>query len=62
VRDGETEREPVEVPVGAKQAGEAPDCWSWVEPSIWTARMLAALAGHGLLSLVAAHAQAAGPR
>lgn len=43
MRDGETEREPVEVPVGAKQAGEATDRWSWVEPSIWTARMLAAL-------------------
>lgn len=28
----------------AKQAGESQDRWSWVEPSVWTERMLAALA------------------
>jgi len=27
----------------AKQAGEAQDRWSWVEPSVWTERMLTAL-------------------
>lgn len=27
----------------AKQAGEAPSSWDWVEPSVWTARMLTAL-------------------
>lgn len=27
----------------AKQGGEAEDRWSWVEPSVWTQRMLAAL-------------------
>jgi RNA-directed DNA polymerase len=38
------EQQPASVPL-AKQAGEA-DCnvrWSWVEPSIWTERMLTAL-------------------
>ena len=28
---------------GAKQAGEIRDRWSWVEPSVWTDRMLTAL-------------------
>jgi RNA-directed DNA polymerase len=27
----------------AKQAGEAPSRWTWVEPSVWTERMLTAL-------------------
>jgi RNA-directed DNA polymerase len=27
----------------AKQAGEAPSAWTWVEPSVWTERMLTAL-------------------
>lgn len=31
------------MPERAKQAGEAKDRWSWVEPSVWTERMLAAL-------------------
>lgn len=37
------------VPCGAKQAGSKPDPreWSWVEPSVWTERMLAAL-GNGV--------------
>lgn len=37
------EVEPVEVPDMAKQAGEARERWSWVEPSVWTERMLTAL-------------------
>lgn len=31
------------VPFAAKQAREACDRWSWVEPSVWTERMLTAL-------------------
>jgi RNA-directed DNA polymerase len=31
------------VPVSAKQAGSIWDRWSWVEPSVWTERMLTAL-------------------
>jgi RNA-directed DNA polymerase len=31
------------VPEGAKQAGEIRDRWSWVEPCVWTDRMLTAL-------------------
>lgn len=38
-----TETQPVAVPVRAKRAGDAPDRWSWVEPSVWTERMLTAL-------------------
>lgn len=37
------EAEPVAVPAEAKQAGEISDRWSWVEPSVWTPRMLTAL-------------------
>lgn len=43
VTDRTTEGTPAQVPAGAKQAGEALDRWSWVEPSVWTQRMLAAL-------------------
>ena len=35
------------VPAKAKQAGETNDRWSWVEPSVWTPRMLTALE-HGV--------------
>lgn len=38
------EAEAAAVPVEAKQAGETDDRWSWVEPSVWTPRMLTALA------------------
>lgn len=38
-----TEDEPAEVPEGAKQAGDIQSRWSWVEPSVWTSRMLTAL-------------------
>ena len=40
------ETTPAEVPKGAKQAGEDEarrERWDWVEPSVWTDRMLAAL-------------------
>lgn len=37
------EAKPVGVPAQAKHAGETCDRWSWVEPSVWTARMLTAL-------------------
>ena len=36
-------REPVRVPARATHAGERDDRWSWVEPVVWTERMLAAL-------------------
>jgi RNA-directed DNA polymerase len=38
--DGNT---PVAVPSRARRAGETADRWSWVEPQVWTERMLAAL-------------------
>jgi RNA-directed DNA polymerase len=37
------EAAPATVPAEAKQAGETDDRWSWVEPSVWTPRMLTAL-------------------
>jgi len=37
------EAEPATVPAKAKQVGETNDRWSWVEPSVWTPRMLRAL-------------------
>lgn len=40
-RQAEANRAPV--PARAKQAGENQDRWSWVEPSVWTQRMLTAL-------------------
>ena len=38
-RDGK----PAAVPVEAKQAGEIEAKWSWIEPCVWTERMLTAL-------------------
>jgi RNA-directed DNA polymerase len=43
MRDSRSESEPAAVPARAKQAGETADRWSWVEPSVWTERMLTAL-------------------
>jgi len=43
VTDRSTEANPRTVPVRASRAGEAQDRWSWVEPSVWTERMLTAL-------------------
>jgi RNA-directed DNA polymerase len=45
VTDGTTENKPAGVPETAKQAGEIRDRWNWVEPSVWTERMLTALEG-----------------
>lgn len=41
--DRPTEIPPVAVPERARRAGETPDRWSWVEPRVWTERMLTAL-------------------
>lgn len=38
-----TQNQPAVVPVVAKQAGETPVRWAWVEESVWTARMVATL-------------------
>jgi RNA-directed DNA polymerase len=38
-----TEKEPEAVPARARRDGEAPGRWLWVEPTIWTKRMLTAL-------------------
>lgn len=40
---GSDGKRPVRVPEKAKHAGEIQGPWSWVEPLIWTERMLAAL-------------------
>jgi RNA-directed DNA polymerase len=37
------EKTPAEVPFGASLAGETRGRWSWVEPSVWSTRMLTAL-------------------
>jgi hypothetical protein len=43
--DGSWEDRPAGVSrdIGAKQAGEIRERWKWVEPSVWTERMLTAL-------------------
>ena len=41
--DRSREAEPAAVPVRAKQAGEIQARWPWVEPYVWTERMLTAL-------------------
>lgn len=38
-----TEQKPTRVPFPAKQVGETPSRWDWVEPCVWTDRMLTAL-------------------
>ena len=43
VRDRTAEERPAAVPDGATQAGEIRARWAWVEPTVWTERMLAAL-------------------
>jgi RNA-directed DNA polymerase len=43
VTEGTTEEQPVGVPERATQAGEIRARWDWVEPSVWTERMLTAL-------------------
>src|SRR3954468_11483768 len=37
------ESRPAAVPPGAKRTGDIPARWAWVEPLIWTERMLTAL-------------------
>lgn len=37
------DEQPTRVPVTAKPVGEIRDRWSWVEPNVWTERMLTAL-------------------
>jgi len=37
------EEQPSSVSARAKQDGETPARWAWVEPTVWTSRMLAAL-------------------
>lgn len=41
--DAAREQAPAGVPAGATQAGEIRARWAWVEPSVWTDRMLEAL-------------------
>ena len=43
VDDRAAEAQPAGVPAGATQAGEIRARWAWVEPTVWTERMLAAL-------------------
>ena len=43
MRVRQAEVEPASVPARAKQVGETRGRWSWVEPSVWSERMLAAL-------------------
>jgi RNA-directed DNA polymerase len=38
-----TENSPEAVPARARRAGEILDRWPWVEPTVWTERMLTAL-------------------
>ena len=41
--DRRKEERPASVSDGTKQVGEMRDRWSWVEPDVWTERMLTAL-------------------
>ncbi len=60
------EQQPTLVLATTTQIGETPPCWSGVEPSVWTERMLTALQRgvkgaksfeeHGLFNLEKAHA------
>jgi len=43
VSTGQAEDRPIQVPHEAKQVGDARSRWPWVEPSVWTDRMLTAL-------------------
>jgi RNA-directed DNA polymerase len=43
VTERTTEKQPAGVPETATQAGEIRSRWDWVEPSVWTERMLTAL-------------------
>jgi RNA-directed DNA polymerase len=41
--DGKTEQQPSAVPLKAQQGGDIRARWAWVEPEVWTERMLATL-------------------
>lgn len=43
MKDGKKEQQPSRVPEGAQQEGEIRARWAWVEPEVWTERMLATL-------------------
>ena len=43
MKSGQREERPAEVSEETRQAGEAGARWAWVEPSVWTERMLTAL-------------------
>jgi RNA-directed DNA polymerase len=43
VKDTPKEERPSTVPARARQGGDIPARWAWVEPTVWTTRMLAAL-------------------
>lgn len=43
MKDRQEENKPAGVPEAAKQAGEIRARWAWVEPRVWTERMLTAL-------------------
>jgi len=43
VKDGSKEQQPSRVPATAQQEGEIRARWAWVEPEVWTERMLATL-------------------
>ena len=43
MKDSQTEEKPATVSGSSRQAGEIRARWSWVEPSVWTERMLTAL-------------------
>ena len=43
MKERPTEKKPAIVPERAKQAGEIRASWPWVEPEVWTDRMLTAL-------------------
>jgi RNA-directed DNA polymerase len=43
VKEAPKEGKPAPVPAGATQAGEIRARWAWVEPTVWTERMLTAL-------------------
>jgi RNA-directed DNA polymerase len=42
VKDRQTEDRPTTVPLEAKLAGDIRSRWPWVEPNVWTERMLTA--------------------
>jgi len=43
VSDPTPEPTPAPVPLGATPAGDIPPAWAWVEPAVWTPRMVTAL-------------------